>query len=67
MMPSRRTIGRWRHWIEGEFDLHSLHLRGRSAQLGRAVDWKALWSLCLQTMSLSQAMDWLDRMGVRVP
>ena len=65
--PSRRTIGRWRHWIAEEFDRHGLHLRSRFAELGRAVDWKALWSLCLQTMSLSKAMGWLERMGVRVP
>ena len=67
MMPSRRTIGRWRHWIEREFDLHSLHLRSRFAQLGRAEGWQAFWSLCFQTMSLSAAMGWLDRMGVSVP
>jgi transposase-like protein len=67
MMPSRRTIGRWRHWIEGKFDLQSLHLRSRFAELGRAAGWKAFWSLCLQTMSLSEAMGWLERMGVRVP
>ena len=67
MMPRRRTIGRWRHWIEREFDRQSLHLRSRFAELGRGVEWKEFWSLCLQSMSLSAAMGWLDRMGVRVP
>ena len=67
MLPRRRTIGRWRHWIEREFDRQSLHLRSRFAPLGRAAGWPAFWSLCLQTMSLSEAMGWLDRMGVRVP
>jgi transposase-like protein len=67
MPPSRRTIGRWRNWIAGEFDLHSLHLRSRFAELGRAQGWQAFWSLCLQTMSLSETMGWLDRMGVSVP
>ena len=67
MMPSRRTIGRWRHGIAEEFDRHSLQLRSRFAELGRAVDWKAFWWLCLQRMSLSAAMGWLDRMGVCVP
>jgi transposase-like protein len=67
MMPSRRTIGRWRQWVEEELDLHALHLRGRFAELGRAQGWKAFWSLCFATMRLSEAMGWLDRMGVRVP
>jgi transposase-like protein len=67
MTPNRRTIGRWRHWIESEFDLHSLHLRSRFPGLGRAAGWQAFWSLCFQTLSLSAAMGWLDRMGVSVP
>jgi transposase-like protein len=67
LMPSRRTIGRWRHWIAGQFDLHGLHLRSRFVQLGRAQGWPAFWSLCLQTMSLGEAMGWIERVGVRVP
>lgn len=67
MTPSRRTIGRWRHWIEREFDRHGLHLRSRFVPLGRVQGWPAFWSLCLQRMSLSAAMGWLDRMGMRVP
>ncbi len=67
MRPSRRTIGRWRHRLEGKFDLHGLHLRSRFAELGRAQGWQAFWSHCLQTMSLGEAMIWLDRAGVRVP
>ena len=67
MRPSRRTVGRWRGWLQGRFGPHSLHLRSRFAELGRAVDWKAFWSLCLERLSLSEAMGWLERMGVRVP
>ncbi len=67
MMPSRRTIGRWRHWLEGAFDLHSLHLRSRFAHLGRAVGWQAFWLRCFERMRLAKAMGWLDRMGVSVP
>ena len=67
MVPSRRTIGRWRQWVEEGLDLHALHLRSRFAELGRAQGWQAFWSLCFATMSLSEAMGWLDRMGVRVP
>jgi transposase len=67
MMAGRRTIGRWWQWLMEEFDTHSLHLRSRFPELGRAVDWKAFWSHCFDQMSLDKAMGWLDRIGVRVP
>ncbi len=67
LWPSRRTIGRWWHWLEGRFDEHALHLRSRFPELGRAVDWKAFWSRCFERMSLSEAMGWLDRLEVIVP
>lgn len=67
MWPSRRTVGRWWRWLGSEFDVHALHLRSRFAQLGRAVDWRGFWSLCFASMSLGEAMGWLDRAGVRVP
>ncbi len=67
LWPSRRTLGRWGQWLIAGFDTHSLHLRGRFAELGRAVDWKAFWSLCFKRMSLGEAMGWLDRLAVRVP
>ena len=67
LRPSRRTIGRWWQWLAARFDTHALHLRSRFAELGRAVDWKAFWSLCLESMSLGEAMGWLDHAAVRVP
>jgi transposase-like protein len=67
LWPSRRTVGRWWNWLQGQFAAHTLHLRSRFAELGRAVDCKAFWSLCLERMSLGEAMGWLDRAGVRVP
>ncbi len=67
MWPSRRTVGRWWRWLEARFDVHALHLRSRFAELGRAVDWKGFWSRCFERMSLSEAMGWLDRVGVSVP
>ncbi len=67
MWPSRRTIGRWWDWLQAQFDEHSLHLRSRFAELGRAVDWKGFWSRCFERMSLGEAMGWLDRVGVSVP
>jgi hypothetical protein len=39
----------------------------RFPELGRSVDFTAFWQNCLQAMSLSQAMAWLDREGVIVP
>jgi len=67
LRPSRRTIGRWWQWLAARFDVHGLHLRSRFPELGRAVDWKAFWSLCFKCMSLGEAMGWLDHAGVRVP
>ena len=65
--PSRRTIGRWRHWLEGAFDLHRFHLCSRFAELGRAQDWQAFWSHCLGTLRLNEAMGWLERAGLSAP
>lgn len=67
MRPNRRTVGRWWRWLQVSCDLHALHLRSRFADLGRSVDWKAFWSMCLERMGLSEAMGWLDRAGVSVP
>ncbi len=67
MWVGRRTIGRWRQGLVAGFDTHGLHLRSRFAALGRAVNWQAFWSLCLERMSLGEAMGWLDHAGVSVP
>ncbi|NEV65396.1 hypothetical protein G3446_26885 [Thiorhodococcus minor] len=47
--------------------MHRLHLCSRFAELGRAAGWQAFWSLCLQSLRLSEAMGWVERMGVAVP
>ncbi len=67
LWPSRRTISRWWRWLRARCDVHGFHLRSRFAELGRAMDWKAFWSLCLARMSLGEAMGWLDRVAVDVP
>ena len=67
LRPSRHTLSRWWRWLKEAFGVHSLHLRSRFPELGRAVDWKAFWSLCFEHMSLDEAMGWLDRMAVDVP
>ena len=66
-LPSRHTIRRWRDRVERTFDLHALHLRSRFAEMGRGQGWAEFRSYCLHTMSLSQAMGWLDHDGVVVP
>lgn len=63
----RRTIRRWWQWLAvrgGEF---GFHLRSRFPELGRAPDWNAFWRACLDCMTLSDAMAWLDQHGVSVP
>lgn len=67
LWPSRRTLGRWWRWLQAAFDHHALHLRSRLPELGRSVDGRMFWTLCLGQMSLGQAMGWLDRVGVIVP
>jgi hypothetical protein len=63
----RRTIGRWWGWLSERSEGFALFLKARFPELGRAVDWCEFWQGCWQTMSLSQAMAWLDREGVVVP
>jgi len=67
LWPNRRTIRRWWQGLMAQFNAHSLPLRSRFPQLGRAVDWKAFWSRCFDQMSLGKAMGWLDHAGERVP
>ena len=63
----RRTIGRWWGWLRERGEVLAMLLKARFPELGRAVDFRGFWQGCWQTMSLSQAMAWLDREGVVVP
>jgi Domain of unknown function (DUF6431) len=63
----RRTIRRWWNELQSRRHEFELFLRARFPELGRSVDFTAFWQNCLQSMSLSQAMAWLDREGVIVP
>jgi len=67
LWPSRRTLGRWWRCLMMSFTVHRLHLCSRFPELGRAVDWQGFWSSGFERMSLSEAMGWLDRVGVVVP
>jgi hypothetical protein len=63
----RRTIRRWWNELHEHHHKFEWSLRMRFPELGRSVDFTRFWQNCLQAMSLSQAMAWLDREGVIVP
>jgi hypothetical protein len=63
----RRTIGRWWGWLGERSEEFAMFLKARFPALGRAVDLSEFWEGCWQTMSLSQAMAWLDHDRVVVP
>ena len=65
--PSRRTVGRWSQRLEARFGVHSMHLRSRFPNLGRASGWRGFWSRCLAQMRLVEAMIRLDRVPEIVP
>ena len=65
--PDRRTIRRWRSWLEARFDQYSFHLRSHFPVLGRTTSLTSFWSACLHRMSLADAMGWLDRAGAVIP
>jgi transposase-like protein len=63
----RHTIRRWWSALHNRHHEFELLLRMRFPELGRSVDFTDFWQNCLQAMSLSQVMAWLDREGVIVP
>jgi len=63
----RRTVRRWWGWLGERSEGFALFLKARFPELGRAVGFREFWQDCLKTMSLSQAMAWLDHAEVVVP
>jgi hypothetical protein len=63
----RHTIRRWWSELQERHHEFALFLRMRFPELGRSIDFSAFWQNCWQSMSLSQAMAWLDWQGVIVP
>lgn len=63
----RHTVRRWGTWLHGRSEVFGFWLRARFAELGRAVDFVEFWQGCLQAMTLSRAMAWLDLEGVAIP
>ena len=58
---ARRTVRRWWDWLRDRGESFAFFLRSRFAQLGRSADHESFWRHVLHSMSLGQAMAWLDR------
>jgi transposase-like protein len=56
-----RTVLRWRGWLKERGECFAFFLRSRFPELGRFPDHDALWRHVIDSMSLAQAMAWLDR------
>lgn len=57
---SRRTVRRWRDWLQARDEQFAFLLRSRWPELGRVAEHVAYWRNVIQTLSLQQAMLWLD-------
>ncbi|MDP1756583.1 MAG: hypothetical protein Q8L38_03935 [Pseudohongiella sp.] len=55
------TVRRWRDWISTRSDNFEFFLRSRFPELGRAPEPDAFWRQVMNTISLSQAMAWLNQ------
>jgi hypothetical protein len=56
-----RTVRRWRGWLKERGESFAFFLRSRFPELGRIPDHDAFWRHVIDSMSLAQAMAWLDR------
>lgn len=57
----RRTVRRWRDWLHDRSESFAFFLRGRFPELGRLADHESFWRNVIESVSLQQAMVWLDR------
>ena len=56
----RRTVGRWRDWLGERGESFAFFLRSRLPELGRFSDHASFWRNVIDSLSLQQAMVWLD-------
>lgn len=56
-----RTVVRWRDWLKQRGQSFAFFLRSRFPELGRIPGHDAFWRHVIDSMSLAQAMAWLDR------
>lgn len=57
---ARSTVRRWRDWLQARSDSFTFFLRSRLPELGRFSEFGAFWQQVISSMSLAQAMAWLD-------
>jgi len=57
----RRTVRRWRDWLHERGDTFAFFLRSRLPELGRWAEFESFWRNVIDSVSLQQAMAWLDR------
>ena len=60
VVPDRRTVGRWWHWLQERSPTFAFHLRARLPELGRAAGFVDFWRQVLESMGLAAAMVRLD-------
>lgn len=60
-VPDRRTVGRWRHWLQACGQSFAFHLRSRLPELGRVAGFGDFWRQVLKSMGLAAAMARLDQ------
>ena len=58
---ARRTVRRWRDWLDARGEHFAFVLRSRFPELGRLPDLNSLWRHVIDAMPLARAMAWLDR------
>ena len=56
----RRSVGRWRDWLQVRGERFAFFLRSRFPELGRVCDHALFWRNVIDSLSLEQAMAWLD-------
>jgi len=57
----RRTVRRWRDWLDRRGETFAFWLRSRFPELGRHAEHAAFWRHVLDSLSLAQAMAWVER------
>src|SRR3546814_7841326 len=58
---ARQTVRRWQAWLAGRHEVFAFPLRSRFGELGRAGELAEFWQSCWRSVSLADAMTWLNR------
>ena len=57
----RRTVRRWRDWLNARSETFIFFLRSRFPEWGRSPDQPSFWRKVLESTPLASVMAWLDR------